>query len=195
MVVLSLAPVSIILTPIHRIHGRIVATIGWIPCAFYRNNPRIRKRLRLRGFVLTSWSSCRGPWRSAVSELAVAPSPRPAHRPRKPSRRVCGELRHATSRLRPDYTFFCSVPSGVGVRTNNVVPCPAIDRAAVLLIEIDFSSLSGPTQSFLLSAGRFGMPVGGFGLARYPMLLSPQRDSPRLGSNLMGFALIAFLVS
>ena len=62
---------------------------------------RIRKQLRARGFVLTAWSSCRGPRRSAASESAVVPSTTPGSpssnawpaRPRL--------LRHATSWLQP----------------------------------------------------------------------------------------------
>ena len=38
---------------------------------------RIRKQLLARSFVLATWSPCRGPRRSAASELAVVPSATP----------------------------------------------------------------------------------------------------------------------
>jgi hypothetical protein len=83
---------------------------------------RTRKQLRVGSFVLTTWSSCGGPRRSAASELAVVPSPTPGSWTRNawPAR-----LRPATSRhrLRPtSLRAVDRVPSGVVVRADRLEP-------------------------------------------------------------------------
>ena len=62
---------------------------------------RIRKQLLTRSFVLATWSPCRGPRRSAASELAVVPSATPG----SPSSNAwTARLRHARPRHIPPRT-------------------------------------------------------------------------------------------
>jgi len=93
---------------------------------------------------LAIWPTCRGPWRPAASDLAVAPSSTPG----SPKSNACPARSRRTSPrhiLGPaPLRAFYSVPSGAGVRADHAVPCPATKRAAVLLIETDSKSLIGP---------------------------------------------------
>jgi hypothetical protein len=93
---------------------------------------------------LTIWPTCRGPWRPAASDSAVAPSSTPG----SPKSKVCPARPRRTS-PRPilgpaPLRAFYSVPSDVGVRADHAVLRPATNRAAVLLIETDSKSLIGP---------------------------------------------------
>jgi len=105
---------------------------------------RIRKQLPEGGFVLAIWSSCRGPRRSAASELAVVPSAAPgspslnawpAH-PRDVLPRH--ELRPASLRA------FCRVPSSVLVRACRQAPASVASPGSVYLPETGPKSLLGP---------------------------------------------------
>ena len=106
---------------------------------------RIRKRLRARSFVLSAWSSCSGPRQPAASELAVVPSTTPVSLSPNawPARPRQAAARHILGPM--PLRAFHRVPSDAGVRADYVVPCPVTDRAAVLLIEIDFISWIGPS--------------------------------------------------
>jgi hypothetical protein len=83
---------------------------------------RNRQRLRARSFVLTAWSSCGGPRRSAASESAVVPSttsgsPSSNAWPARP--------RHAASRHSMDPNSLhalARVPSGVAACANLLEP-------------------------------------------------------------------------
>ena len=76
---------------------------------------RIRKQLLTRSFVLATWSPCRGPRRSAASELAVVPSATPG----SPSSNAwTARLRHARPRHIPrpnSLRALHRVPSSAGV--------------------------------------------------------------------------------
>src|ERR1700733_13511754 len=102
----------------------------------------------MRGFVLTIWPTCRGPWRPAASDLAVAPSSTPG----SPKSKACPARPRRTSPrhiLGPaPLRAFYSVPSGVGVCADHAVLRPATNRAAVLLIEIDSKSCQSQFPSF-----------------------------------------------
>jgi hypothetical protein len=94
---------------------------------------------------LPAWSSCRGPRRSAASELAVAPSARPG----SPSSNAWpARPRHASSRhiLGPALlrALHC-VPSGMAPRAYLRAPCPATPSVSVLLLKTDSKLLLGTT--------------------------------------------------
>jgi hypothetical protein len=102
------------------------------------------------GFVLAIWPTCRGSWRPAASDLAVAPSSTPGSPKSKacPARPRRTSPRHITGPA-PLRAFNC-VPGGAGVRADHAVLCPATKRAAVVLIETDSKSLIGPIYIFAL---------------------------------------------
>jgi hypothetical protein len=96
---------------------------------------------------LTIWPTCRGPWRPAASDLAVAPSSTPGSPKSKacPARPRRTLPRHMLGPV-PLRAFYC-VPSGVGIRADHAVLRPATNHAAILLIETDSKSLIGPRST------------------------------------------------
>ena len=103
-----------------------------------------------RSFVLTAWSSCGGPRRSAASELAVAPSTTPS----SPSSNAWpARPRHALSRhiLRlTSLRALCSVPSGAVVCAHLAGHGALSSRGAALLLETGAELLLGPTEREIL---------------------------------------------
>ncbi len=115
---------------------------------------RIRRQLLARSFDLPVRPSCCGACRSTTSESAVIPSATPGSRSMNawPARPRQAAVRHILGPV--PLRAFHRVPSDAGVRADHVVPRPATNRAAVLLIETDSISLIGPNGS--ASRGRLG---------------------------------------
>ena len=104
---------------------------------------QVCEQLRVRGFVLATWPSCRGPRQPAVTELAVVPptttcSPSlnawPARPRRAPSRHIL-----APTRIRA----FHSVPSYANPRADLHTPHLIKPVSAAFLIEIGADFLIG----------------------------------------------------
>ena len=110
---------------------------------------QVCKQLRVRGFVLATWPSCRGPRQPAVTELAVVPPTTPCSPSLNawPARPRCAPSRHILAPTR--FRAFHSVPSYANPRADLRRPHLIKSVSAAFLIETGADFLIGITGSVL----------------------------------------------